>query len=450
MLILVLPGTLYPSAYFRSLDLIDLGDHHQDVGEEIEGVKIFLQIYPEQCSPYEYLADLYFENQQSHLSSSTYHQAWDMGCLSTDGMANLIQLEKEDTTQLEKDLSLWIAQYPVTKDEVYQTLLNLYEEQGQSQQAADLAERWIKNMPDHAAAWQAFFAYGPYFPIDLMREKASHIFTLNASLGEDAQRVVDAYLLSTGETDDVLYYRLGVAYSNNGRWAIAEECFHRSLTLEPNRTEGWVYLAIALKNQEKDSDLAIQNAQKYNNDSDMTRSLMGIYWRDSNPEIAYVYWMKLISSQPDVPEWLLEAGSSLAQIGDLEQAQAHYQHAVEIAPDQVEVRAAYVRFCLMYGIDLSTTALEQTRAMIQIEPENIDGYLLEGQILLVTEDYLTAERMFLQALKIDESSTAAHYFLGLLYANMDQEELSRQHLMVASNAEGSSYQRAAARLLDIP
>jgi tetratricopeptide (TPR) repeat protein len=448
MLIWVLPGSFYPASYLRALELIRLGEHHNDVEEEIEGVKLFQSMYPEHCSSYVHLGDLYLLNNQYDLSAVAYHQAWEGNCLTDAGMLNLVQAEQNDIVALKSDLEKWISRQPKTNDDHYLALINLYQQEKQYQQAADLSERWVDTMPGQAAAWESLFSYALHFPLETMREYARNIPALDTELNYQTRRIVDAYILSAGEGEDVIYYRLGTAYSNNGDWASAQECFERSIAVEPDRTESWINLAIAQKNQGFDSTHAISEAGKLAGDSDIARSLMGIYWRDTDPEIAYVYWMKLIASQPDVPEWRLEAGFSLAQMGDLEGANAFYEQAVNIGAERLDVHAAYVQFCLLYDFNLSTTALEQTRKMIRLEPDNPMGYLLEGQLLLATEDYITAERMFKKALSLDANSAEANYYLGLLYRIVGEQEKAWQHLQLASQSGEGYFQRAAVRLLD--
>ncbi|MBI9051018.1 MAG: hypothetical protein JEZ00_16475 [Anaerolineaceae bacterium] len=451
LLISVLPGSLYPVRFFHALDLIKLGNHHQDPMEQIAGINAYLEVIPTECLVYIQMGDLQILYEDEQAAIDSYHIAWQHGCLDETGMLNLAKIEAQIKHKaLQDDLSLWLKAHPQAADELYLMLVEEYQTSDKLQEAADLANTWIRENPQQEAARNAYFKFAAFAPLEISREYALNITDNGEMLSGEAQQIASTLILSIGETDDVAYYRLGAAYSSFGEWQIAEHCFQESIALEAERTESWINLAITQKKQGKDSRKAIHEAESRVLDRDTVRSLMGIYWRDTDPEIAYVYWMKLIANQPQVPEWLIEAGSSLAHMGDPEAATALYQQAVDLYPDRVDLRAAFARFCLVYEIRISDLGLEQTRAMIRLEPDNGEGYLLEGQMLLHEEDYVTAERMLLQAAALGTQSAAAHYFLGILYQATDEPENARRYLELASQMADPYYQRAATRLLDSP
>jgi tetratricopeptide (TPR) repeat protein len=452
LIIGLLPGRLYPTRYEIALELIQSGETRQELAEQLTGILTFQEIYPGECSVSSRLGKLITSAGDIPGAILQYKTAKEHGCLDEEGMLALFSLQqlqgfKESAaTEMEN----WLTANPKSSSSPYELLIKQYEENRDLEQAAGLAMEWVERQPENPSALAEALHYAALMTGEERMRYA--VLSQNSSfkLSDVENQIAQAILLAEGETEDVAQYRLGYAYSNIQEWRLAELCFQKSLELEPDRAEGWAYLAITLKNQAKDSTSALKETMKRAGDSDIVRSLLGLYWRDTDPNIAYVYWMKLAANQPDVPEWLIEAGSSLAQAGDIESAADLFERSISAAPEKLEIRAAFARFCLMYEYDIAGAGLEQTRAMIRLAPGDAEGYLLEGQMLLHEGDLVTAERMLIQANDRVKDSPAVYYYLGLVYQQRQDGSKARYYLELVTQMDDPMYARAATRVLQIP
>ncbi len=452
LIITLLPAKLYPARYHNALDLIQAGEKHQEMAEQLNGILTYQELFPSQCSIFSRAGKLITSAGDIPGAIAQYETAKEKGCLDEEGMLALFSLQQlqglEDKARTE--MENWLTIHPQSSDSLYQLLFTQYEKNHKLELAAKLAGQWADAQPETPSALAAALHYAALMTSEDRIRYAQLSQNSPVKLTETENQIAEAILQAEGESEDAAQYRLGNAYSNLSEWKLAELCFRKSLLLEPDRAEGWAYLAIILKNQGLDSGFAIDEARKRAGDSDIVRSLMGLYWRDTDPIIAYVYWMKLAANQPEVPEWLLEAGSALAQAGDIESAAALFDRSISASPDKLEIRAAFARFCLMYGYDIAGTGLEQTRAMIRLAPGDAEGYLLEGQMLLHEGDLITAERMLLQANNRADESPAVYYYLGVLYQALQDRAKAQSYLQQVIQMDDPYYARAAERLLQIP
>ncbi len=452
LIVALLPGRLYPTRYENALALIQAGEKHQEMAEQLTGILTFQEIYPGQCTVSSRLGSLYTTAGDIPGAILQYQTAKEYGCLEEEGMLALFSLQQlqgvKDTAATE--MENWLALNPKSSSSPYQLLINQYEENRDLEQAAELAKQWVDRQPENPSALAEALHYAALMSSEERMRYALLSQNSSFKLSDVENQIAQAIVQAEGESEDVAQYRLGNAYSNIQEWELAERCFRKSLELEPDRAEGWAYLAITLKNQAKDSSTALAETMKRAGDSDIVRSLLGLYWRDTDPEIAYVYWMKLAANQPDVAEWLIEAGSSLAQAGDIQSAADLFERSISAAPEKLEIRAAYARFCLMYEYDIAGTGLEQTRAIIRLAPGDAEGYLLEGQMLLHKGDLVTAERMLLQANNRVKESPAVYYYLGLVYQQRQDTAQARYYLEQVTRMDDPTYARAATRLLQMP
>jgi tetratricopeptide (TPR) repeat protein len=452
LIIWFVPGTLYPVRYETALELVHAGERHEEMEEQLTGILVFQDLYPSQCFASAAAGKIMTSAGRIPEAIAHYQTAGQNNCMDEEGMLTLFSLLQMQGTEHEAIIKMedWLLLHPDSSSSLYQLLIEQYVADQDLEQAAAWAKIWADAQPRNASAMEKAIHFAALLPADQRLKLAQHIQENTLPLSPPTHQLLESILLAAGEPEDVAVYRLGNAYSIIEEWQLAERCFSASLALEPDRAEAWASLAFTLKKQQKDPRQALAEARKRGGDSDMLRSLMGLYYRDTNPEIAYVYWMKLAANQPDVPEWLIEAGTALAQAGDIESAATLFMRAVDGSPNKVEIRAAFARFCLFYEYDIQGIGLEQTRALIRLAPENAQGYLLEGQMLLHLEDLITAERMLLQAQHLSEQSPAVLYYLGLLYQQKAEGDKAHTYLKQVTQMDDPYYARAASRLLIMP
>jgi hypothetical protein len=450
-IIFLLPGSIYPQRYHHAMDLMDLGIQRKNIQEEQAGVKALLDVYPYHCQATLQTARLLSQQQdQIQETVQAFSYARDQGCLDEPGMLMLfnLQLDAGLKRDAEQNMQAWLMKNPYASDAVYQAWIAYWQSEKELEETVQAVRLWMNEQPHNLQALTSGIHYAALFSQEERRNLLDASLPLVDVLPQEAQSILQALKQSEGMSTDTAAYSLGAAYSNLEIWDMAEICFQDSVESEPERAEAWLYLALAQKKLGKASSQALLEANRRSIDSDLYRSLMGLYWRDTNPEIAYIYWMKLIASQPDMPEWRIEAGAALALLGEQDAAAAQYEQAVGIAPERFDLRYAYARFCLTYEYDIHGTGFEQTRAMIRLKPESEQGYLLESRMLIYEEDYLTAERMLLQAKSRAPRSAEVLYTFGTLYLALENRTQANIYFQQASQMDDSTYAVAAARMMD--
>jgi len=222
-------------------------------------------------------------------------------------------------------------------------------------------------------------------------------------------------------------------------WELASHAFHKVTTSQPDYSEGWAYLGEAVQhvtNPCVNAEQALRNALEIDPNSFSGNVFFAIYWmRNDNPSLAYQYFTTASELDPTNPTILMDLGSVTAVLGDLEEADNHYQDAVNLSYNNPSDLQKYIDFLIRYNKDLREVALPIARQALSADVHNPGTLDLMGRVLFQLGDLITAERFFLQAVHQDPAFAPAYHHLGLLYNLQGKSDLAADALMKAQSLD---------------
>ena len=261
----------------------------------------------------------------------------------------------------------------------------------------------------------------PYF-----QEAASH----DSSLQPQVDSIRQA--LSLADLKDDPSYRqvlIGRSLGSLGYWDLAAQSFNRSTELNPGYAEAWAFLGEAYQHLDKDGYPKLQKAQQLAPDSITVQALLALYWRrQGHPEKALPALQAVAAAEPIQGAWQIELGTTLADIGKINEALPYFQHAVALEPGSAPYWEILAQFCITNELDLRTLGLPAARQAVLLAPRDPAALATMGWSMYALGDMQEAERFYLRALQADPDFAFAHLHLGQVYLQEKQFPLAYQHL----------------------
>jgi tetratricopeptide (TPR) repeat protein len=137
------------------------------------------------------------------------------------------------------------------------------------------------------------------------------------------------------------------------------------------------------------------------------------------------------ATDPENPALQAEIGSFLSEMGDLPAAQAYYERAIRLAPEEAVYYRLLAQFCLEHGIQVRQVALPAARRAVILAPQEPASLDVMGHTLYILGDYRNAERFLRRALQIDPDLALARLHLGMNAWMLGQVTDARQQLSLA-------------------
>lgn len=346
--------------------------------------------------------------------------------LSPDGYLALGDAYKQ-IDNLDEALQAWdkALQSGVGPVEVYNRLLEVHISQNDfSAVVADLRELVALRPADVQLRYTLGLHLAARQPLDALAHLVQ-VSDMDPVLKPQVDVLVSS-IRTAQRADDPAYTLLeaGRALASIGEWSLAVEAFEGAVKLNPDFAEAWVYLGEArqhLEPAEGDplSDLGLTELQKglaLDPDSLVGNTLLVLYWqRNGQTEKALDVLKRIIQTYPDNPALLAELGNALAHTGDLGAAQEAFQAAVELEPRNADYWRLLAFFSARYEHLVEQVGLPGARQAVALEPNNPANLDMLGQVLLLLEDFASAERFFQRAVQADQTYAPAHVHLGLIY-----------------------------------
>jgi tetratricopeptide (TPR) repeat protein len=242
---------------------------------------------------------------------------------------------------------------------------------------------------------------------------------------------------------------IGRAFGAAGQWDLAEFCLAKTVRITPDYAEAYGLLAEARQQQGKDGRGEIEKALQLSPKSPAVRLLAAIYYRRQHSYTTAISLLQEnINSQPDEPIWFQEMGQTLAEAGRLEEAEVHYQKAIDLAPADISGYLTTVKFYLQYEYRLDDAALPLAIQAAALEPDRADTQDALGQVYFALNDLPKADGAYSTALQIDGAYAPVWLHIGqAAIARNDFTQAKEALLKAASIDQESNEGRLAARLL---
>ena len=246
----------------------------------------------------------------------------------------------------------------------------------------------------------------------------------------------------------------GRQLANSGNWDLAAEAFRQATVLQPGYAEAWALLGqsiqeISTKDTGADPDAGyaeLAHALQLDSNSILANSLMGLFWeRKQEYSQAQIYLEHAIAANPNDPFMYSELGNILAKAGNLPDAQTAYEAAIQHAPEDPRFYRLLAEFAMQNHIQIREIALPAARQAISLDPGDASSLDVMAQVMLMLQDYHSAERFSLNALQADPGYTQAYLHLGTAYVFLGETELAKQWLNKVESINPDSWEASQAK-----
>ena len=182
----------------------------------------------------------------------------------------------------------------------------------------------------------------------------------------------------------------------------------------------------------------------------LANTFMGLFWeRQQDYSVAASYLEQAIAISPDDPYLYTELGNILSKAGDLPNAQAAYEAAIKIAPQEPLFHRLLAEYALENQIQTHELALPAARQAVMLNPHDPASLDLMAKVMLELKDYHSAENYAQEALSSDPGYAPAYLHLGTAYLYLNEPKLALQWLDKARKLEPDSWVGIqAARMID--
>jgi tetratricopeptide (TPR) repeat protein len=228
------------------------------------------------------------------------------------------------------------------------------------------------------------------------------------------------------------FLQIGQVLSTFGEWDVAAQAFESTLAYEPNSALGLAYLGEAKQQLGQDGSVEIIRALDLAPENEIVNGLTGLYYRrEEKNDLSLLYLDKAVRINPSESVWVIEKSRTYEQMGDLENAYKLLMDAVNLSPEDYSTWKALSFFSITHNYEVKETGIAAARKALSLNPSSSVLADLLGTGLMLTEDYDSAERFFLQALALDPRQSAILIHLGQLKILQKNFEEARNYLQQA-------------------
>jgi tetratricopeptide (TPR) repeat protein len=241
--------------------------------------------------------------------------------------------------------------------------------------------------------------------LDLMPESEGWIRDLIRNI-EDA-RVFDEPAYS--------YAQVGIFLSNHNQWEYARVALEAAVQADPNYSDAYAYLGLALDRTGEDGGGEIQRAIDLAPNQTLPHLLMGIHWLDQNePGLSINELILATELDPENPAIAAQLGAAHAADGNVEAAIEAYLFATDLEPQDPDFWLLLAQYSLAQRYDIENIGLPAARNAAGLAPENSRAFAVLGYSNFLAGDFTSAEEAFNHAIRLDSQNALTQYYLGQL------------------------------------
>lgn len=223
--------------------------------------------------------------------------------------------------------------------------------------------------------------------------------------------------------------RMAQALGDLYAWDLSAYILQDAVEIDPQYVDAWALLGEAHQQMGQAGYDELQQAESLDPQADIVRALMGLYWRrQARPDLSLVYYDALAEKYPDQAKWQMEAGAALAEMGDLVSALERYQAGVALEPESSSAWLGLAEFSLQYSVNLSQVGLPAARQAVRYAQSSPEAATTLGLVLANLGDEDTARRLFLHSLADDPLYFPPCIYLTQMYLSTGDQTQARLYL----------------------
>ncbi|MEP6894269.1 MAG: tetratricopeptide repeat protein [Chloroflexota bacterium] len=393
------------------------------------------QRLPWRVDLYELAGHEYYYAKEYTLANDAYQKAFQRHALSAAGW-----VAWGDVNYWSKDskraAEIWDQglQQPNQSEDLYSRLALIYKEKKDYAKAAEYLQRYTSN---HLQDASAHYRLGLLLTLSDPQTAASELITasqLDPELDSAVQTLRTALnLASINDAPSEKLVIIGRGLGLVSEWELAQAAFEQASKADEKNAEAWAWLAEAQQQTGSSDALTyLDRALSLNPNSAVVRTLRGLYFqRVGNNREALTEFKAAVVLQPNDPTLYVSIGESYSKLGEMIGALEAYQYAVSLAPEDVSYWRLLAQFCAQNNIHVNDVGIPaaQRAAAIKLNDAGLQDLL--GWLLLLNNNYPDAERHLTQALDLDSQNASAHFHLAMVYLQIDNQALAKEHLISA-------------------
>jgi tetratricopeptide (TPR) repeat protein len=233
-------------------------------------------------------------------------------------------------------------------------------------------------------------------------------------------------------------------------WELAHAAFEQAVKDDEKNAEAWAWLGEAnqqtggtahVEQSRTEALTYLDRALSLNPNSAVVRGLRGLYYeRVGNNREALTEFQAAAVLQPNDPTLYISIGESYAKLGDMIRALEAYQYATSLLPDDVTYWRLLAQFCAQNNIHVEDVGIPAAQRAVVIQADDAGLHDLLGWLLWLDARYPEAERTLLHALELDSQNASAHFHLGMVYLQINNQISAQEHLARARDLGSSEAQ----------
>lgn len=301
-------------------------------------------------------------------------------------------------------------------------LAKYYEDLGRYPEAKEALAQLTQLQPENTAALYRLALLTVATAPNDAPARLSLLAELAPNYADTAHRLLNA-IQESQATNNIVYSfgRVGFELLQLQEWALAEVALTQAVTLDSNYADAYVYLGLAQDRQQKDGFAAYETAIKLAPTSPLAQFFMGLYYRRvGKPETAIPYLKEANRLDPQNPGIMAEIAGAYASLSDLQQAEAWFVQAVQIAPRTAQFWLLLAQFYVDHDYHVAEAGLPAARQAVSLAPENPAALDALGFALTLTGDLTNGEKMLERAIALNPELASAFYHLGVLYLKQNK------------------------------
>ena len=382
------------------------------------------------------LAGHYFYHAEEYARADVaYKKAFDRKALSPEGW-----VAWGDVTYLLGDVQraaeIWeqgLAQ-PNPSEKLYSRLAEMFRQNKEYSKAAEYLHMYVEKYPKDASA---HYRLGLLLTLSSPNEAFSELTNasqLDPQFDPAVQTLRTALNLSAvSESPSEQKIFIGRGLGLVEEWELALVVFNDAVKLDEKNAEAWAWLGEAEQRSDGQEALShLDRALELDPNSSVVRGLRGLYFqRAGNHYQALIEFQYAAKIDPENPAWYVSIGEEFTRLGDLILALQAYQYATTVAPEDATYWRQLAEFCARNNANIRDVGLPAAQKAVQLTPNDPLALDTLGWVLVIDGRYYEAERILLQALEADPQLASAHFHLGLLYLQMEDNVSAYDHFVQA-------------------
>lgn len=418
----VTPYSKTIASYWKNLNF---SQREPQTEEWIEKAQAILRNQPWQADLWSRLAEKQFEIGDFDEAIVALQKAEAIVPLQVDQTILLGQIYWE-TNQKEKAYVVW--QSVIQKSDVraadLRELVQIQQSKNDWFGAFQTLKKWQQIEPDNQELMLPLI----YSQIIFEPETAIHSIS-QSNLRELKLLLPEIEIIQQEENTVYQMILSGNLLSAISEWDYATAAFAYVTRMDPAYAEGWAFYGNALINSGKDGYSALNKALSISPKSVIARAYIASYWRMRDDFIRSLeIYQELSKDQPDQAIWQQELGNTYIMSGNPEKALQAFINTTRIEPDNAHFWINLARFCGDYKLELQETGLPAARQALLIDEQSWEATDTLGWLLLILEDYTSAERFLSAAYQLAPESALVNLHLGQLYYFQNKTQLANYFL----------------------